>query len=112
MNISEKQYQDDLLENVAAISESVWSENGLFYNRHQDELGGFPGVWHYCIKAARIFTNHEQRFAEVQGTKPVASYEYIDAITAYGDRIARATELPSDGVLSVWADAAIMAAKN
>jgi hypothetical protein len=39
-----QQWQDDMYENIAAISAELWTKNSKFYERHGAALGGFPGV--------------------------------------------------------------------
>jgi hypothetical protein len=118
---TKKIQQDNLLENVAAISAEIWGDSyphgdedaGNFYERHGEKLSGFPGVWKFCIDAARIFTDAETRFAKKIGTKPKASYEYLDAVLAYSGWLARdVEELPTISEMKKAAWNAIMEAKN
>lgn len=113
MQNDKDEYTSDLLENVAAISAELWgNQSAYFYVRHGEALGGFPGVWKYSIDAARVFTDAEVRFRETQGCKPVASYEYLDAVLDFAGKLAEADELPAISDLRAWADAALLAAKN
>ena len=104
----------DLLENVAAISAELWSGQARchFYERFGDELSGFPGVWLYSIDAARAFTKAEERFGREIGTKPKASYEYLDAILPFAEWLSTRQKLPTQAELEAKAWETVLAAKN
>lgn len=86
----------DLHENIAAISESLWGGKSKFYDRHGEALSGFPGVWRFAIDAAKVFTKAEERFSKEIGQKPGTGYEYIDAVTGFGDWLRGSKELPTE----------------
>ena len=85
----------DLHENIAAISAELWGGDTKFYERHGEALSGFPGVWMFAVDAAKIFTEQENRFAATYGTKPNASFEYLEAILPYAEWLKGLLFLPS-----------------
>lgn len=98
--MAETQHPDqataDLHENIAAISAELWSGSSKFYERHGADLSGFPGVWRFSIEAAKVFTAAENRFGKECGTKPEASFEYLDAILEYAEWLKGSEELPTE----------------
>lgn len=55
------QHAARLAENVAAISGEFHKHAGYqsFYDRHADEVSGFPGIWRLCADAGEVFTYAE-----------------------------------------------------
>lgn len=104
-------YQADLHENIAAISGELWGIS-TFYERHGKNLSGFPGVWRYAIGAAQVFTTAEQKFEETYGSKPEASFEYLDAILPYAEWLRDSTELPTQSEQAAKAEQLILAAST
>jgi hypothetical protein len=104
-----QQWQDDMYENIAAISAELWTKNSKFYERHGAALGGFPGVWRFAIDAARIFTDAEH---ELKGKASGESYEYLEAIEDYASSLRVAKELPTQSELKALAQEAINNARN
>lgn len=103
---------DDLHENIAAISEGLWGGKSKFYDRHGESLSGFPGVWRFAIDAAKVFTKAEARFAREFGSKPTASYEYIEAITDFSNWLCKVKELPTETEMKAKAWECIMQANG
>lgn len=80
-----------LLENTAAISAEMHTEDKRrdeFYQHHGVELGGFPGVWNYCMKMADEFTAAEDKHKVKDG--------WIDSIFAYVVSTIEADTLPDN----------------
>lgn len=75
-----------LLENTAAISAELHADEKQyqrFYHKHADDLGGFPGIWNFCVDAAKIFSSCESK----------KEFEWIDAIVTYTNSILDAESL-------------------
>lgn len=102
----------ELHENIAAISAELWSGKATFYERHGHDLNGFPGVWRYSVDAAIAFTWAEKNFIKTYGTKPEASYEYLDAILRFAEWLSNVGELPTDPELRAKAAECILDAAS
>ena len=71
---------EDNYENIAAISALFHTHKSYddFYKKHGNYLGGFPGVWSFCVIAAAEFTDRwDERLDEgwIQGME-----NYVDGI--------------------------------
>jgi hypothetical protein len=92
-------------ENIAAISAVFHqhTEYDSFYLRVGAQLGGFPGLWRYCVQAADAFLFAEEcHFAE--------DYEYVKAVDNFVDLIISVEVLPTRDELRHLAETAIVSA--
>lgn len=103
-----QQWQSDMYENIAAISAELWTSNSKFYDRHGEQLSGFPGVWRFAIDAARVFTDAEHA---LKGKKNGESFEYIEAIENYAIALKVSKYLPTQSDMEALAQAAINKAR-
>jgi len=76
----------NLAENIAAVT-AVFHENSTryekFYHMYQDDLGGFPGIWHLCGVAGLAFAKAEGQL------RPDWDGEWVGAVDSYVDSIYR-----------------------
>ena len=95
--------QEKMYENIAAISAELFSSRPVsFYDKHGDDLSGFPGVWNFAVYAAKIFTA-----AEINFEKTGATFEYLDAILNFATWLAESSELPTESEIKQKAAALI-----
>lgn len=76
--MSRKSYSDaDLHENIAAIAAELHGDKryAIFYKRHCDRVGGFPGIYRMCIDAAKVY-------AKAEVAAPY-KHEWLEAIEAF-----------------------------
>lgn len=74
-----------LVENAVAISGGFHSDKAYrkFYDKHGPEFEGFPGIWRFVARAARIFTKVEEDWK----TYPWAKHNWIDAVDRFVIRL-------------------------
>ena len=91
-----------LLENTAAISAELHTEEKRFrqfYDNNGASMGGFPGIWKYCVEMAEEFTAADEKHKSEDC--------WIDAIFSYVERVMEADEVPTNKELYALAVKAI-----
>lgn len=83
-------------ENIAAVSAEFHQDKKLFrqfYDNHAESLGGFPGIWCYCVDLGLAFTSAENKFKRAMPMRD-ESY-YLDAIIEFVHKILVSGECPT-----------------
>jgi hypothetical protein len=97
-----------LLENVAAISADMHigsdGRADRFYQRFGQELGGFPGIWSFCVEMGKAFTAAEDTHE--------AGDDWIDAILGFCKVVIEIDTLPTNKELVALAVKAITEANE
>jgi hypothetical protein len=72
-------------ESVAAVCAQFYSDRpraSSFYDRHCDELSGFPGVWNWVRDAALLLEKVSLPYGE-----PGEAYDWLEVVEDFGDHL-------------------------
>lgn len=85
--IQKLQLDESLKENIAAVSAGIHGNEKAYrqlYDEHRDHIGGFTGIWTFCVHAAECFTQAEH---EIVTPDPDGWQDWISAIDDFVDAL-------------------------